>query len=236
MLLIGIGIGTKVLWQKLRSAPAESIAPPINNPSRPKDSVDSKKLAPALIAVNDERQFMVGRDTLNQVVMANSEDRRKRIAKGAVRNLLFESPSLSGSRIDPANVSTNQFFSLAEMSIPDLLLRTLEPVFMAGLFGETTSTTPFIILKVSDKDIGIAGMLDMEAKLPILFNNVFGSAPITATDTQGKFRGTIVGEHDARILEHKSETIVYAFADTFTIVITQSKSALESLLPMTKNN
>jgi hypothetical protein len=69
-----------------------------------------------------------------------------------------------------------------------------------------------------------------------LFNNVFGSAPITATDTQGKFRGTIVGEHDARILEHKSETIVYAFADTFTIVITQSKSALESLLPMTKNN
>jgi len=107
---------------------------------------------------------------------------------------------------------------------------------MAGFWGEQNdSSVPFVILKVSSNETGIAGMLDWEAALPHFFETIFSFNANIVNDKRlpVRFRDEVVRGRDARILSNSSSnTIAYAFVNSNTIVIAGSRSALESIIPL----
>lgn len=232
--LVGIGVGVKFFWPNIQAVFIAMTTREIEVEKTPKETPIPEKLVPALIRTDTERRFITDKQTYAQITSAVAEDRRLSIPEGTIKNFSFESTN-SGDPSTPLSLSINQLFSFLNTPVPQLLSRALETPFMAGLFGETSSlATPFVILKVSNKDIAVAGMLDFENTLPTFVNNIFGTTLIKIDTPKVKFRTVIISGRDARILENSSGVIVYAFADLNTVVIAQSKITLEKLLVLAK--
>ena len=229
--LVGLGFAAKIFWPKLQSAFTSTTTKTPKPATKPEVAIVSKKLVPSLIPADTEHRFITSKETPAQISQAINNDRQTGVAESAIKNLSFESTSPSEATTAPATISINQFFALANISVPNLLSHALENSFMAGLIGEASGVvTPFIILKVSDKDIAVAGMLDLESNISPIFEKIFGTTPEAAGVSKAKFRTVVINGRDARIFEGKSNTIAYAFANPQTIVIAQSKIALEKLL------
>lgn len=229
VVLIGLGFAIKILWPKLQSAftAATTKTPKTETKTKDISPVSSKRLAPSLLPADSELRIIGTKEGLTQTAARIAEDQLLGIAEGTVKNLYFDN---SEGQATQNPLSIRQFFLLTNISVPNLLALALENPFMVGLLGEPNSvTTPFVILKVSDKDIAVAGMLDLETSLPSLFDNIFVPRPSLANT---KFRTTVISGKDARILEDKFGVIAYAFADPQTIVIARSKTALEKLIAL----
>lgn len=236
IIVAGITLAAFLIWPSLRSTLRSlskiTIFPSSDNTAQKTPLVRPKKLSPAMIPVQDEHVFSVDRNTVAEISKIGLAERLKEAPEGVIKNVIFENTGSATAGLH-INVPAGQFLSFAKTPASDLLLRTLEPIFMAGLFSEQATSTPFFIIKVSDKDIGIAGMLDMETKLPMLFNNIFASTPfLTANPTRAKFRSTVIDNKDVRIAEFQGESVMYVFANPTTIIITQSKPALKKLLSL----
>jgi len=92
---------------------------------------------------------------------------------------------------------------------------------------------PFIIIKFSEYEVGVAGLLEWESSLPHIFDVIFGSPVATGLVATTKFYDKVIGGKDARYSEVTPETtIVYTFANPTTLVITEGQAALETLLPL----
>lgn len=192
-------------------------------------------LASALIPPQYEKRFTLNKETPDHLFATIAVERTAGVIPGAINNLYFteEAPSADGTSVS-AVISANRLLTFANIYAPDILIRSLEAPFMAGLLGETrSSATPFLILKVSSYDTGLAGMLAWEASLPRLFDTVFGTKFQAMGASGVKFRDLIVLGKDARMFNTASGVaLAYSFANPNTIVIAGSQSALEILLPL----
>lgn len=189
-------------------------------------------LAPALIPPQYEKRFILNKETPEHLFATVAVERTAGVVAGAINNLYFteETTSADGAATT-APISANRLLSFAKIDMPEILARSLEAPFMAGLLGESgSSATPFLILKVSDYDTGLAGILIGERSLVRLFDTIFGTR-IQASGTE--FRDVVILGKDARAFDIISgTTIIYSFANPNTIVIAGSRSALEILLPL----
>lgn len=190
-------------------------------------------LAPSLIPAQSEKEFNISRETPELIFAKIAVEYASGVEAGSIKNLYFnEEVAGEAGTTTTAAVSAGGLLALTGVRIPDILVRVLEPDFMVGILGEATRSTPFFILNVSSHEGGLAGMLAWEKDLPRFFDTVFGTKIVGGIPGERLvFRDTIVLGRDARALETASgQNIVYAFADTDTIVIAGSTGALNELL------
>lgn len=186
--------------------------------------------APSLIAAQSEKRFDISKETLAKISSAIAAEREKGNTSSSVKNLYLTESTVAESGSIPAG----RLLSFVGTQIPEIIIRSIEKPFMAGFFGEKNGgATPFLILKISAYDTGLAGMLEWETELPHFFNRLFGVPEDTGTTSLAKFHDIVVSGKDTRLLEMSpGVSISYAFANPRTIVITGSHTTLEALLPL----
>lgn len=192
-----------------------------------------KSLAPSLIQAQSEKRFNITRQNQEQIGTEIVAEIKQGLSSGSVKNLYFTERETTDTA-----VSVDRLFMFADISLPQILSRSLEKEYMAGLVGEENlGATPFLILKVSSYETGLAGMLEWETTLMHVPDTTFGTNKSNDTTTKTKFRDIVVLGKDAREIDTSvSTTIAYAFANTNTIVIAGSRTALEILLPLAPTN
>lgn len=191
-------------------------------------------LAPSIIPAQSEKLLDLTNQTRAQIFEEIIKERSFSIPQNSIKNIHI-TESNGGV---PSVISANRLLLLSDVSIPEMLARSLDKAFMIGLFGENGSNpTPFLVLKVSGYETGLAGMLEWEKTLPSFFNTVFGTKTASNANQTLKFHDTLILQKDARELTTLSgDTIVYSFANTNTIVIAGNRAALEALIPLAVKN
>lgn len=191
-------------------------------------------LAPSLISAQSEKRFNLSQETPEDIGTATAEEIALNLPLGAVKNFHFTEEGLGADgETESRAVGIGQLLSFAGMEVPDVLARALERDFMAGIFSASDGMAPFLILKVSSSDGGLAGMLLWEKELIRFFGAFFGWKPESAGALdRAMFRDTVILGRDARaVAAADGHGIAYAFADAHTIVIAGSQGALAELLP-----
>ncbi len=239
IVVAGVGFGIYFALPTLRSINLPSISlPSFGTPeTTPPPAEPGKKtpLAPSLISAQSEKRFTVNKETPEHLFSMVAVERAAGVTPGNIRNLYFaEEATDAEGKTTVSAISPNKLLLLADVSAPAILTRSLEIPFMAGLHGEEGSqATPFFVFKVSGYDTGLAGMLAWEKDLPHFFDIVFGTKFLAGPSTSIKFRNTVISGRDVRALEGlPAGGIFYTFANPNTIIITGSRSTLESLLPL----
>lgn len=239
LIIVALGLAYAFVLPRLKSGKtggvpsADTGFAPSTEPTRVDTATVS--LAPALIPPQFEKRFALEKETPEHVFAMIAVERTGGMLEGTIKNFYFtEEVSSQDGTTSTGVVPAKRLLSFANAYAPDILTRSLEAPFMAGILGESGSlATPFLILKVSSYDTGFAGMLVWETSLPRLFDTLFGTKIQTRGGSESKFRDITVSGKDARALGVTSgTTVIYAFADPNTIVIAGSRSTLEILLPL----
>lgn len=193
-----------------------------------------KPLTSSIIPAQTEKHFNITKETPVKISSMISTERGQGTPSLSIKNIYFTEEGTSS----PSVISASRFLSFTNIKTPEIITRSIEKPFMVGFFGEANGgTTPFIILKVSGYDTGLAGMLEWEAGLPHLFEVVFGSHPEATGGAPIKFHDVVISGKDARSAEiAPGFTIAYVFANTNTIVISESTTSLAALLPLAAKN
>lgn len=189
--------------------------------------------APALLPVQSERRFNVSQETTELIVATIAVERVAGVPVGSIKNLFFAEDGAGKSvGTEPASIPAPRLLAAFGAQMPDILIRSLERDFMAGLLGEAGAAMPFLILKVSSYEGGLAGMLSWEKELPHFFSTFFSIKSDTRlSGDRSAFRDIVVLGRDARVLDiAPGQSIAYAFTDANTIIIAGSQSALGDLM------
>lgn len=186
-------------------------------------------IAKSLIPAQLEKRFNITKETPTQIHRAISLEREQAISNTTIKNLYFTEDT--GSATSP--ISASKFISFSGVQVPEMLTRSLEQVFMAGLYAEGSDNTPFLILKISGYDTAFAGMLEWESGLQTFFKTIFYESTGTISLGSSKFRDIVISGRDARILDvSPGNTIVYSFVNPSTIIITGSTVSLEAIMKL----
>lgn len=216
--------------QNVRILPTPNTTENIPVTPAPMETKTPVTLAPSLVVAQSEKRFDITKETLAQISSSISEEQKFGTPASSIKNLYFTESATSGD----TSIATARLLDFAGIKAPEIIVRSLEKAFMAGFVGEGNGgAVPFFIFKVSGHETGVAGLLEWEVNLPGLFSAIFGTQTNQGFIPNIKFRDIVVSGKDARVLNvSPSVTITYAFANLNTIVITQSISALETLLPL----
>ena len=187
-------------------------------------------IAPSIIPAQAEKRFDISKESPATVLSAVMTERKKELSVNSIKNFYFTEDSES----DSLGISINRFLRFVGITAPETITRSLEKPFMVGLLGEQGgNTTPFIIMKFSDSEVALAAILEWESAIPHIFDVIFGSTVNTGLVATTKFYDMVINGKDARYSDvTPTITIAYAFANPTTLVIAESKSALETLLPL----
>jgi len=186
-------------------------------------------LAQSMLHAQSEKRFDISMLPAQQITIEISAEKQLGLASGMIKNLYFTETTENGV----GEISSMRLLAFMNTGTPNMLIRTLDKQFMAGFIGETDgTTTPFLILKISDHALGIAGMLEWEARLSQAFDNIFGTN-YSLNDTNQDFHDITLDKKDVRSFSASSGvSILYVFANENTIVIAGSRSATEELLSL----
>lgn len=235
------GLAYSFLLPKLRTVtipkiPTPSFGAPTETAPSPSPQALPVTLAPSLVPAQTEKHFLTNKETPEHMFSVIASERTKKRETGNIENFYFsESVSTSDGNQKTVSISANRLLMLAEARAPEILTRSLENIFMAGLLSEQTSTvpTPFLILRVSGYDTGFAGMLEWEQSLPHFFDTIFGTNIEAGLSEKTKMRDMVLAGHDARVMEIAPNVgIAYTFANPSTIVIAGSRTALEKIMSL----
>ncbi|OIO30915.1 hypothetical protein AUJ77_01055 [Candidatus Nomurabacteria bacterium CG1_02_43_90] len=187
-------------------------------------------IAPSIIPAQGEKRFDISKESSATVLSAIMNERQKELSVTSIKNFYFT----EDSEADSLGISINRFLRFVGITAPETITRSLEKPFMVGLIGEQGGrATPFIMMKFSDNEVALAAMLEWESAIPHMFDVIFGSTVNTGLLATTKFYDVVISGKDARYSEvTPTITIAYAFANPTTLVIAESKSALETLLPL----
>lgn len=136
-------------------------------------------------------------------------------------------------------ISTEQFFTQIKSSMPDTLLRSLDPSFYFGLEA-IHDNQPFLILKTSSFDTTLAGMLRWEPMMIRDLQTIFlrptdrVSPPlytIGGGNISYKFEDAILQNKEIRAVRDLQGNVVllYVFLDTKTLMITSDETVLKDV-------
>lgn len=122
-------------------------------------------------------------------------------------------------------VESVDFLSSLDTNAEAQFIRSLEGPYMFGYYREAEgSVTPFIIFTTTYFSAAFAGMLQWEASMQSDLAPWFGSGG-------GEFEDRVIRNKDARVLAGEGGvTLLYAFLDRSTILITGSEAALGEIV------
>lgn len=195
-------------------------------------------ISPSLIPATSEKHISIDEKSFQDTLASIAKERTVSLTQGSIENIyLTENITTETGSLKASAVSANKFFSLITTTAPDILMRSLEDQFMVGFLGEANNTvTPFIILKISSYDTGIAGMLAWEDTLPDFFDILFGTKINATIINNSSFHNTLTPGSTTRFIgETDGLKIVYTFVNSSIIIITTSENALEKITSMTRN-
>lgn len=216
--------------------------PNFGGPDRTPETTDPSSvpapviLVPSLISAQTEKKIDITGKSVELIFTEIVDEYALGVEKGMVKNIYFteEVKGEEGDMVSKA-ISSQRLLGLLDFRVPEMLTRALEDDFMVGFLGEENATTPFLVLKVSTYDGGLAGILLWEKKLPYFFDMVFGKTISATSSPQIVFRDVMVAGRDVRVGEIGSvKGISYVFVDENTLLIAGSQSALEELFMKTK--
>lgn len=201
---------------------AEIVTPPVIQIAEP--------LAPSIISAQFEKRFNLSKETREQVIARIAAEKGKGSPSGTIKNLYF----IDGDTATSTETSADKLLVFLNAQTPAMLARSLEKQFMLGFFGEANGgAAPFLLLKVSDHNTGLAGMLEWENSLSAFFNTLFNISVSGVKSTAQKFSNIVVLGKDARVQElAPGVKVIYLFANQNSIIITESLSATEGLLTL----
>lgn len=237
LIIIAMAIAFIFVLPKIKNITLPTTAPAVDEPAKTitpiQETPKAEPLAPSIIPAQSEKRFNIANETPEKIFAEISNERKHGISASAIKNFYIYEDGGTGANV----VSVNRFISFANIPVPEIFVRSLEKQFMVGFFGESNGgTAPFIILKVSDYEIGLAGILEWEKDLPHFFDTVFGTNIINGITTT-KFSDIVVGGNDARYLNVVfGNTVAYAFVNKNTLVISSSLTSLKELLPLAGKN
>ena len=191
-------------------------------------------LTSALIPTQSEVIFSLKKETSAHIFSTINSERLAGDISYEIKNIIItdEIQNADGST-KTTPISANRLITLAGITLPEILARSLQSTHMAGFIAEPNSTlpTPFLIFKVSGYATALAGMLEWEQKLPTLFDTVFGTNITAGLSPKTKTRDVVLLGRDSRVLEITPNVgIAYMFADPSTLVITGSRTSLEKIV------
>jgi hypothetical protein len=123
------------------------------------------------------------------------------------------------------------FLNALVPNIPQKLLRTIQQESALGVHSQSGNQA-FLVLRVDSYEQAFSGMLEWE--------NTLGSDLVPLFNTQSLQTGfidKIIENHDARVLEDQSGTIVllWTFLDRNTLVITTNNATLHEIISRVQN-
>lgn len=229
LIIIAVALAFIFVLPKIKNITIPTTTPAISEPTKTtvpvQEAPKAEPLAPSLIHAQSEKRFNIANETPEKIFAEISNERRNGISASAVKNFYIYENGVESA------ITASRFFSFVNISVPEIFIRSLEKDFMVGFFGESNGgTAPFIILRVSDHDIGLSGMLEWENDLPRFFDTIFGTNIVNGV-TRMKFNDISIDKHDARYLSVVfGNTVAYAFVNENTIVISSSITSLKELL------
>ncbi|MGB2580683.1 MAG: hypothetical protein WBC83_03230 [Minisyncoccia bacterium] len=237
LIIISVALAFIFVLPKIKNITLPTATPATNEPTKTitpiEETPKAEPLAISIIPAQSEKRFNIANETPEKIFAEISNERKHGISASAIKNFYIYEDSGTGA----GAVSVNRFISFANIQVPEIFIRSLENDFMVGFFGESNGgTAPFIILKVSDYEIGLAGILEWEKDLPRFFDTVFGTNIMNGVTTM-KFNDIVVGGNDARYLNVVfGNTVAYAFVNKNTLVIAGSLTSLNELMPLAGKN
>ncbi len=190
----------------------------------------------SLIPAQKEQRFSMTKDSTLVIFTTIAGEITKKGNLGVVENFYITEDILTPEGVLKTEpITGSRFLSVAGVSVPDILRRSVEDAYMSGSLGEINgeTPTPFVILKVSDHNSSVAGMLEWEQELPNFFDAVFGTTMSKDVTNRTKTRDSVVLGRDARVINiAPGVSISYTFANPATIIIAGSKTALEKLISL----
>lgn len=146
-------------------------------------------------------------------------------------------------------VSANEMLSLAEISPPDLITRSLSSDWMLGVYANSSGLkNPFVITTNIFFQNTFAGIIQWEKTMPNDLKQYLysGSAPISTTSdivipdftTRGQYKDRIIKNRDVReyIAENGHIIFLYSFISNDKLVITNDEEALEEIIVRLEKN
>lgn len=136
-------------------------------------------------------------------------------------------------------LTTEQFFQRLGATVPDTLIRSLEPSFYLGL-NTMRGNQPFLILKTGSFEVALSGMFRWEQTLIRDLQGIFlrpadrVTPPlygIGTSSTPYRFEDAILQNREIRAVRDLQGNVVllYTFLDTKTIFITSDEAVLKDV-------
>ncbi|MEI6528368.1 MAG: hypothetical protein WCO10_01705 [bacterium] len=153
------------------------------------------------------------------------------ISVNSVENIFLTQNTTAGKTL----LSTSDLVSVLNLTLPDILERSLTSDYMIGFFA-FGQNLPFLILKTSSFENAYAGMLQWEknirSDLATIFSLPTETVSLTSqTNTKG-FEDKVVANNDTRILkDNYGQTILlYSIIGKDTIIISTSEVSFKEVL------
>lgn len=163
------------------------------------------------------------------------------IKPNSIQNIYITKSILENGKETKKLVGSKELLPLISSKIPDILLRSLSPEYMIGVYS-WNGNQPFIILKTDSYENAFAGMLSWEKNIAGDLSALFPRnipppmEETTATTEQilsykKDFEDVLVKNKDARALRDETGNIflIYALPDKKTIIITSNTETLTEL-------
>lgn len=236
-LLVGIYLGT-LLWKSIKpfilsGFSTSDLLKKDNAPEKTPSIISTSSLIPASI----EKSIAVTTDRPYAVFLTLSSEGLQPITQNTVKNIVIKEEGLTtnNERVLTA-ISLTRFFALSKMPPSGILTRSLDNPYMIGFIGTSGTPVPFLILKTSEYETSVIGMLEWERDIPKFFDTVFGTSMELSTKNL-KFKDVVLSGHDSRVLETNTEIgVTYAFVNPTTIIITTNKNSLKELFNAIQEN
>lgn len=206
--------------------------------------IEPKPKIPSIIFSEKNEEFEITnlsrRQILNELTAIKNNTR---LSTGEMKNVLITETFVDSDGTEKARpASARDFLSAIDAKTAASFMRSLEPVFMLGIYTQDNNQ-PFLILKTSFYENAFAGMLEWEKNIKDDLAPLFGSADFGAISNENSgtstlpvaapaFSDFVIKNKDARILKNSAGEIVlmYSFIDKNTIVITTNESAFREIL------
>lgn len=119
-----------------------------------------------------------------------------------------------------------EILAILQLHIAPSFTRSIKEIRFGGINGDV----PFIIIKTTSFDSAFAGILNWERYMIQDVSPLFENSSLN----QNAFKDIIAVNKNVRLLvgQNGDDVLIYTFKDQNTLVITQSRKALEELLPL----
>jgi hypothetical protein len=220
--LVFLAVGIFSVWITYQKY-LEITAPPVI-------SLPENRLVPSV------KESYVSVDELDRFSLINvlSRESAEETPTGEVRHIIITEGSEGAKNLLP----TEKFLKILEVRAPSPLVRAFSPIFMYGVFGET-SPSNFVIIKLESFENAFAGMLSWEKDLVADIGPIFASAPILKNASQQNFQDLIDRNKDLRILSAEAVVgvatstrvvLAYTFFDNNTLIISDNLETIRALV------